>query len=119
MDTTSHESITVDYYMSALLTRIAQFVKRTMKPTLLENYEEAIAVEKYLHAIGVIKDDESTKDSKDVSRKYQVMANKGRDKEAIDIETLTCLVKNLTTEVFELKQWEIETSPRIHLPRQR
>lgn len=69
VDTKPHDSITVNYYMSTLPTRIAQLVKRDAKPTLLENCKEEIAVEKDLCAIGVIKDDEPTKDSRDVSRK--------------------------------------------------
>jgi len=85
--------------MFALPTSIAQFVKQATKPTLLESCEEAIVIEKDLHAIKVIKNDESMKDSKDARRKPQEMASKGRDKEETDIETLTRLVKNLTTEV--------------------
>jgi len=99
-----HDSITIDYYTSALLTTIAHFLKRVAKPTLFERCEEAIVVEKDLRAIGFIKDDESMKDSKDVSRKPQATVRKGRDKEATDIETLTHLVKNLATEMSELKQ---------------
>ena len=118
-DTKPHESITVDYYTSALPTNIAQFVKWAVKPTLLESCEEAIVVEKYLCAIKVIKDDESTKDSKFASRKPQAMASKGRDKEATDIETLTRLVKNLTTKVFELKKRKTDTFARSHLLKQR
>lgn len=60
----SHDSLIVDYYMSALPTSIAQFIKLAMKPTLLENYNEAILVEKDLCVIGVIKDDELVKDPK-------------------------------------------------------
>ena len=45
-DTKPHDSITIYYYMSALLTSIAQFVKQATEPTLLENCEEAIVVEK-------------------------------------------------------------------------
>ena len=116
-DTKPHDSITVDYYMSTLLISIAQFVKRVAKPTLLENCEEAIAVEKDLQMIGVIKDDEPTKDYKDVSRKSQVMASKGRDKEETNIEILTRLVKKLTPEVFELKQQKTDTFARSSLPR--
>lgn len=93
-DTKPHDSITTDYYTSAL---------PTAKPTLLENCEEVIIVEKDLHAVGVIKDEESAKDSKDVSKKPRVMTRKGRDKEATDIETLTCRVKSLTTEMSKLK----------------
>lgn len=90
-----------------------------MKPTLLEICEEAITVEKDLHAIGVIKDDEQTKDFKDASRKSQEMVRKGRDKEEIDIETLTLLIKILTMEVFKLKKQNTNTSTSSHPPRQR
>jgi len=90
-----------------------------VKPTLLENCEDTIDVEKDLCMIGVINNDEPTKDSKDTSRKSQTIVRKGRDKETNNIETLTRLVKNLTTEVFELKQWKTDTSASNHLPRQR
>lgn len=97
VDTKPHDSITINYYTSALPTTIAQFIKWVVKPTLLESCKEDIYVEKDLRAIGVIKNDESTKDSKYVSRKPQATTSKGRDKEATDIETLTRLVKKLTT----------------------
>lgn len=103
-DTKPHDSITIDYYTSPLPTTITQFVKWDVKPTLLEIWKEAISFEKDLRAIGVVKDDKSKKDSKDVRRKLQEMARKGRDKEATNIETIAHLVKNLTTEMYELKQ---------------
>lgn len=118
-DTKLHDSITIDFYMSALSTNIAQLIKQDAKPIILENYEEAIVIEKDLHAIGVINNDESVMDSKDASRKSQAMASKVRDKEATDIETLTCLVKNLIMEVFELKQGKTDTSASIHTPKHR
>ena len=65
VDTKPHDSITVDYYTSALLTNIAQFVKRVTKPTLLENCEEEIIVEKDLLTIGVI----IIKDPREASKK--------------------------------------------------
>jgi len=71
-----------------------------------------------LHAIGVIKDDESMKDSKDAGINPQAMRSKGRDKETTNIETLTHLVKNLTTEISELKQQKMESFVSIHPPRQ-
>ena len=94
-DTKPHDSIMVDCYMSALPTSIAQFVKRVAKPTLLENCEEDIAIEKGLRAIGVIKDDKLAKESKDVSMRSQAMVSKGKDKEATNIETLTRLCQEL------------------------
>lgn len=66
-----HDSITIDYYTSALPASTMQFVKRTTKPTLAENYEEAITVEKDLCEIGVIVDNESSKDSKDMGKRSQ------------------------------------------------
>lgn len=119
METKPRDSITVDYYTSTLLTSIVQFIKRVAKPTPLENCEEAIVVKKNLCTIGLIKDDEPTKESKNVSRKSQTMVRKGRDKEENDIETLTCLVKNLITKVFELKQWKMNTFARNYPPRHR
>ena len=60
-----------------------------MKDSLAQNFEEAIAVEKDLHAIGVIVDDELSKDSKYMSKRSQPSLSKAMDKEAIDFESLT------------------------------
>ena len=57
-----------------------------------------------MRTIGVIKDDELEKGSRDASRKPQGTTSKGKDKETSDIETLTRLVKNLTIEMSELKK---------------
>lgn len=85
---------------------------------LLENYEEAIVVEKDLHAIGVINDDEPKKDSRYASRKPLAMVSKGKENETSGIETLTHVVKNLTKKVSEQKQRTIDTSEIIWPPRQ-
>lgn len=67
IDTKSHDSISTDYYTFVLPTSISQFVKRAIRQPLLENFEEDIIVVEYLRVVGVIKDDQSTKDSNDVS----------------------------------------------------
>ena len=90
--------------MSALPTRIVEFVKRLVKPIILESCEEDIVIKKHLRAIRVIKDDELAKDTKGSSRMSQVMVSKGRDKETNDNKILTRLFKNLTMEVSKLKQ---------------
>jgi len=72
-----------------------------------------------LCAIRFINNDEPENDSRDVRRKSQAMTSRGRDKETSDIETLTHLVKNLTSEVSELKQRKMDMSASNHLPRQR
>ena len=62
-----------------------------------------IAVEKDLCAIGVIADDESTKDSKETGKRPQTSISKAKEKEENDIESHTHLIKSLTVEVDELK----------------
>jgi len=74
-----------------------------VKPTLLENFQEAIDVEKYLRVIGVIVDGKPTKDSKDMGRRSQPTVKKEKDKEASEIKNLTRLFKSLTTNIFKLK----------------
>jgi len=49
-----------------------------MKVTLTENYEEAITVEKDLHAIGIIINDESLKYSKYMGKMSQASAGKAK-----------------------------------------
>lgn len=71
INTKPHNSITIDYYTSSLPTSIVQFMKQAMKPTLSKNCKEEIDVEKELHAIGGIVDNELAKDSKDVGRRSQ------------------------------------------------
>lgn len=110
VETKPHDSITIDYNTSTLSTSIAWFIKRVARPTLIEKYEEAIVVEKELHVIGVIVDDESSKDSKGMGKRPQTIVSKAKEKEANDIESLTHLVKSLTTEVVEIKQWTSETT---------
>lgn len=85
---------------------------------LHENYEEVIIVENDLRVIGVIKDDEPAKESKDASRKLEAAIREGKEMEASDIETLTHLVKNLTTNVSELMKRMVKTSASSRPPKQ-
>jgi len=110
IDTKPHDSITVDYYTSALSTNIVDFIKQAMKPMLSENFQEAIDMEKDLCMIGVIVDDKTTKDSKDARRRSQATMSKVKEKETSEIETLTRLLKSLMTEVAKLKQRTTETT---------
>ena len=45
------EETLIEYYSSALSLEIAMFVKRSVKPSLLETYEEAKKVEEELESI--------------------------------------------------------------------
>lgn len=91
-DTKPNDSITVDYYTFSLPTTIVQFIKRVVKPTLLERCEGAIVVEKDLCTIRVIKDDESMKDSKDVRKNPQETMSKGKDKEETEFRPSLALL---------------------------
>ena len=92
-------------------------MKWTEKQTLTENYEEAIAIEKDLHATRVISDDELAKYSKDIGKRSQASVSKAKEKEESDVESLTRLLKSLTTKVVELKQWTSETTVSSMPPR--
>lgn len=81
----NHDSNTIEYNTFSLPTSIVQCVKRTTRPTLTENYEEAISIENDLHVVGVITNDESTKDSKDASNRSQASMRKAKEKEPNDI----------------------------------
>jgi len=54
-------------------------MKRAVKETFAQNFEEAIVVEKDLHAIGVIVDDESSKDSKETGKRSEASSNKANN----------------------------------------
>ena len=55
-------------------------MKRTMKETLAEIYEEAITVEKELCAIVFIIEDEPLKDSKGMVKRSQTSISKAKEK---------------------------------------
>jgi len=73
-----------------------------VKKNLTKNYEEAIIVEKDLHAIGVILEDEPKKDSKDMGKRSQPPGIRANKKEPTVLEIMTHLIKSLSTEMEEL-----------------
>ena len=93
------------------------FVKQATKETLALNFVEAIAMEKELHAIGVIIADDESKDSKESCRKYQASSSKEKENDSSNIEIFTKTLKALTSEVLELKRRSSETSTSIKPPK--
>lgn len=73
-------------------------------------------MEKYLHAIGVIPNDEPTKDSKYIGKR-STSVSKAKEKEASDIEKITCLIESLTTKMAELKKRTSESTINSRTPR--
>lgn len=108
--TQPHDSITIDYYTTTLPTNISSFAKRVAKETLALNFAEAIVVEKFLHAIGVITDDNESKYFKEIGRKSQPSSCKAKENDSIDIKSLTRIVKALTNEISELRRRSSEIS---------
>lgn len=109
-DTKPHDYITIDYFTYALPTRIAQFVKSIAKPNLVENFEEEIIVEKEFLVIGVITDDESMKDSKDARKRSQASIGKAKEKEEIDLDSVTHTIKSMSIEFRKLKERSSKTT---------
>lgn len=52
-------------------------------------------------SIEVILDDEPTKDSKEMGKRYQAFVSRANEKELNDLENLTFIIKSLTTEMVE------------------
>lgn len=72
------------------------------------NYKEVIVIKKYLCSIGVITDDEPIKKSKGIGKRSQEYVSKDKEKESNDHESLTHLMRPLTTKMAEIKQRESE-----------
>jgi len=70
-----------------------------VKHALTKNYEEAISVKKDLRSIRVISDNEPTKESKDMGKRSQASMSRDKKKEPSGFESLTHLVKALTTKM--------------------
>jgi len=70
-----------------------------------------------MYTIGVIIDNQPAKDSKYMGKRSQTTVCKVNEKETSEVETLTHLLKSLTIEVAELKQWTTETTVSSKPPR--
>lgn len=104
-------SITIDYYIVAFPTNVSSFIRRVAKETLALNFAEEIIVEKDLRVIGVITNDDESKDY-ETGRKSQPSSSKAKER-----ESLTITLKSLTNEVSELKRRSSKTSTSSKPPK--
>lgn len=88
-----------------------------MRQISTENYEDDISIENELHDIRVISDDESTKDSKHMGKRYQTSVSKAKVKETNDLECLTSHIKSLATKIIELEKRKSENSVSRNPPK--
>ena len=103
------KSIQVEFYIVALPPPIAMFVKAREKITLVENFLEAIKVEKDLESISSHQGNEENKTS---SSKKNTKKNKGilrtniekKDKEPTDMASMHRVIKKLTNDIIDLKK---------------
>jgi len=104
MDVQPHDHITRDYYTSALPTNISMFVKRDVKETLALNFAKDLSIEKELLSIGVITNDDDSKESKEYGKKNQASSSRTKERDYFDMESLTKSLKFLTNKVSECKR---------------
>lgn len=74
-------------------------------------------MDKYLHAIEVITNDDESKDSKETDNKSQPYLSKDKEKDYVDINILTKSLNALTNEVLELKRQSCEASTNSNPPK--
>lgn len=85
------------------------FMKSEEKITLMENFVEALVVEKHLMFIGALKHD-AHDDLKVADKKSQASSSKSHDKNYFDYEDLAKSLKHLTNNVYYLKRKKSESS---------
>jgi hypothetical protein len=108
------ESVIVAYYAKSLHNNIAIWVKRSKKNTLLESFEEANQIEKYILNLkyNLSSEAETTSSSK---KKIKILTRSSQTKnqqETLDLESLQKAFQKLSNQVVELKRLVEEASTR-------
>jgi hypothetical protein len=105
-DSMPAESLVIAYYTKALHQSIAIWVKRSKKATLLEAFEEATQIQKYILSLK----DSSSNETETVSsskKKIEILPRPTQNKtqpENSDLENLTKVVQKLSNQVIDLKR---------------
>jgi hypothetical protein len=114
MDSMPTENLIIAYYTKALHQSIAIWVKRSKKATLLEAFEEANQIEKYILSLK-----ESTSNEIETSssskKKIKILPRPTQSKtepKSSDLENLTKVVQKLSNQVIDLKRMIEEASSR-------
>jgi hypothetical protein len=106
------ENLIIAYYMKALHQSIAIWVKRSKKSTLLEAFEEASQIEKYILSL---KDTTSNEieTSSSSKKKIEILPRPAQNKtqpERSDLENLQEVIQKLSNQVIDLKRTSEEAS---------
>lgn len=103
------ETVQIEFYIVALLPRVAMFVKRKEKQTLAEKFQEVIKVEKDITSISIHLGNEEDKYStskKNGKKGKQISESEleKKDKDPIDMESMQPLIKQLANEIIDMNK---------------
>jgi len=106
------ESLVIAYYTKYMHQSIAIWVKRSKKATLLEAFEEASQIEKYILSL---KDSTSNEieTSSSSKKKVEILPRPTQSKrqlESSNLENLTKVVQKISNQVIDLKRTTEEAS---------
>ena len=89
------EETIIEYYSSALSPEIVMSVKRSVKPSLLERYEEAKKVEEELESINKQSADSDTK----TFNKNPLLRTKPKEEHSNELENVVKMVQKLSKKI--------------------
>ena len=94
------EETLIEYYSLALSPEIAMFVKQSIKPSLLETYEEAKNVEEELKRINKQSIDSDT----NFFNKKPVLLTKPKQERSNELENVVKMVQKLSNKIVDLEK---------------
>jgi hypothetical protein len=102
------EFVHIEFYTTSLPPLVAMFVKGKENKTLVENFLEAIKVEKDLAVISSHRGNEKSKEfalDKNIKKSKGISKTEidNKDKDLMDMERMQRIIKQLTNEIIDLK----------------
>ena len=95
------EETLIEYYTSALSPNIAMFVKRSVKPSLVETYEETNKVEAELESINkhIVE-----QDIRIFSSKKPLLLTRPKEEHSSELENMVKMVQKLSNKIVDLEK---------------
>ena len=94
------EETLIEYYSSALSPEIAMFMKQSVKPSLLETYEEAKNVEEELKRINKQSTDSDTK----TFNKKPLLLTKPKEECLNELDNVVKMVQKISNKIVDLEK---------------
>ena len=99
----------MEYYTTTLYPPIAMFVKRAVKVTLIENYEEANKVEDDLDSIAR---NTLEPEVKPMANKKPLLLNRPKEEHSNELENVVKMVQKLSNKIVDLEKGKGASSSR-------